>query len=357
MKSPHIIIIGAGLIGLSTADSLIRGGVQVTVIDAAKAPMRGASFSNSSMLHPSQAMPWDFAGARAEAIEKAKAVFAMGQRSVELTIARARDLGLDMHRRAVGTWQLFDDQAALVAAQDVYQEIGVLCEMAATPKGMAPLPALFFPEDKSGNAYDYGMALSQDLVARGVVFMLGQEAKPHAQSGRIIGIDIGGEIIMADHVVLAAGYSSESLAADCGVKLPMRGEAGYALNFRRPENLAQPDTPIMHAPSRSAMTVFDDVVRLSGTTGRDNADSLLRHWTQIAPDIMQALGDPIGPEWRGIRPMSQAGHPYIGKTVVDGLWVNTGHGHMGWTLCAGSGELLADMILNRAEAPQFKLPT
>lgn len=360
-KSPHIIIIGAGLIGLSAADSLLRAGVRVTLIDAAEAPMRGASFSNSGMLHPSQAMPWSFSherhtGSRMDAMNTAKDIYALGQKSVRLTVKRAFGLGLNMNRRVAGTRQVFDNEVALKLTQETYRDIGVPCERASPHQNIPNLPTLFFPEDKSGNAYIYGMALAQDLAARGAVFINGQEAKPHMQSGRIVGVQMGGDIILADHVVLATGYKTAELAAELGVKLFLRGEAGYALNFRRPDNLDLPDTPVMDTSSRSALTVFGDVVRLSGTKSQDDASELLRAWTQVAPEIIKSLGESIGPEWRGIRPVSEVGRPYIGQAVVPGLWVNAGHGHMGWTLCSGSGELLADMILNGAEAPQFKLP-
>ena len=96
--------------------------------------------------------------------------------------------------------------------------------------------------------------------------------------------------------------------------------------------------------SHSALSFYEDHIRLSGTVGAKSAKALLSTWGEISPELMKALGDPIR-VWEGQRPMSALGRPFIGRTAIPRLWVNCGHGHMGWTLSAGSGEVLAEMVM------------
>ena len=180
--------------------------------------------------------------------------------------------------------------------------------------------------------------------------------RPHSKSGRVIGVEVGRDIYAADHVILAAGVKSFIIASEFGIDVPIYGDTGFALNFVKPEGVCLPDIPLMHASSRSAFTVFSHRVRLSGTMREDNAEALRDIWEGIAPNLMRSLGEPIGKPWRGVRPMSLAGRPYIGETTLSGLWVNSGHGHMGWTLCMGSGELMANMIMRGSQDPRFALP-
>ena len=130
---------------------------------------------------------------------------------------------------------------------------------------------------------------------------------------------------------------------------------GHALSFERPKTMALPDIPIMHWDSRSALTVFENEVRLSGTIGENEPEALMEIWMEIAPDILNALAEPVV-KWSADRPASKLGRPIIDQTSISNLWVNSGHGHMGWSLCAASGELMADMILKGHAAAEFELP-
>jgi D-amino-acid dehydrogenase len=154
---------------------------------------------------------------------------------------------------------------------------------------------------------------------------------------------IGDETDMADHVVLCAGPGTPDIAAKFDVLVSLSTITGHALNFIRPD-AGLPNIPIMHYPSRSALTVFHDHVRLSGTADETDPMVLLDIWRRIAPDLVRGLGAPIS-QWTGERPVSASGYPEMRPTERPGVWLNTGHGHMGWTMCAGAGERLAEMIL------------
>lgn len=347
---PKIVIIGGGLIGLSSADSLAAKGARVTIIERESAPMHGASFSNSGMVHPSQATPWTVVP---DSMAAAKAVLDLARRSAPLIAAKARALSLPMTERPQGCLQMFRDRQSWEAAQARYEALGVHYRRQPIGGVLGDRPALFFPNDFSGNAFDYGTALSRDLRTRGVTFMTDNSAALIIDQGRVTGARVGTNTLTADHIVLTAGAQTGPLAASAGLRLPIESRAGFAVSYKKPDTLALPPVPVMDMASRSALTVFEDTLRLSGTMGEASEAALLATWAGLIPDLQQHLGEPTAPVWRGDRPMSLNGKPLIGRTSVPGLWVNAGHGPMGWTLCAGSGALLADMMIDGASDSRF----
>ena len=337
-KQPHILIIGAGLIGLSTADSLLARGARVTIVEKRSGPAKGASFCNSGMIHPSQARPWQ-EGSDPRAAEK---VAALAARSRDLLKARMIELGLSCAARPPGTVQIFDSIATGLAAEDSYQALGAACEnITGAPFTFARF-ALRFPGDASGNAYEYCAALARSIEKRGAAPLY------NVQPDSIV--DLAGS---ADHVVIAAGAQSAGLARFFGIDLPIFPVTGHALNFTRPD-LALPDVPLMHHATHSALTVFDDHVRLSGTVDEGRPEALLEVWKDIAPKLIAALGAPLS-SWSGERPMCSYGRPIIARSGKENIWINAGHAHMGWTLSAGSGALMAELILSGQSASEFCL--
>lgn len=331
-KPPHIYVIGAGLIGLSTVDSLVRRGAQVSVLEKENGPAQGASFSNSGMIHPSQAWPW----LEGDFYNEAMRVHALAQRSAKRLKVRMSELNLPDAKRTNGAIQLFDSIYIGQQARERYTALGVVCEDISGQAHTFGRYALHFPQDCSGDAFVYCKALEASLKDAGVVF-------DYAVNEAEVASVIRGN----DPVVIAAGMGSVPLCHSIGVDIPVYPERGFALNFSRPD-VALPDRPIMHHASRSALTVFKDHVRLSGTVGETAPEALLEIWEEIAPDVVAHLGEPIN-RWTGTRPMSGVGHPLI-RHVKGNIWLNTGHGHMGWTLCAASGDLMAEMILDASSS-------
>ena len=328
LNPPHILIIGAGLIGLSTADSALRRGAKVTIVDKHSAPALGTSFSNSGMLHPSQVEPWDSSAS----VSELKSLISLAEKSRDLTISRMKELNIPL--RKAGCLKMYNNGKDLLAAKNRYAELGIRAEIRHEPMFGRQHHMLFFPNDSSGDAYDYACALARDLESRGASFFFGM---------RDVVVTELKAIYKADHIVICAGAASPELAKAFGIDISMKAIAGHALNFEKPD-IALPDYPIMHAASHSAMTVFKDHLRLSGSVNVATPDILLDIWRDIAPEITQALDAPIM-QWTGYRPVIDGNYPLIGPTDIQGVWLNTGHGHMGWTLCSGSGERLARMML------------
>lgn len=345
---------GAGLIGLSTADSLQRRGADVTVTDARSGAMHGTSYSNSGMIHPSQSRPWISSGDESFDLEATKTVLRLAKDSQTLLLERFQSLGLgEALTRPAGCYQVFENSREAQAAQDFYLSVGLQADLVSDAVKTLGHLALHFPQDRSGDAYQYGQVLKARLSENGAVFIYKASDLKLRQGRDGITAQLRGHIFDCDHVVVCAGPQSAEVLAQMGIRLPLSSSRGFAVNFDRP-NIELSEQPIMDAESRSAMTVLGQTLRFSGTLGEASAQPLLKRWFHLAPDIMSVLS-PAREVWSGLRPISPRGRPYISATSIPNLWVNTGHGHMGWTLCTGSGELMAEMILGEKEDTRFTL--
>ena len=347
----NILIMGAGLIGLSSADAFMMRGHKVTIIEARSGPARGTSYSNSGMIHPSQAKPWLFAGNKVMEDAAFKAVHALAERSKILLQDKLLEFGLYADHPMLGCYKLYADINAARLAQKYYLDNGVSSKAVIDIDATLGHSALYFEGDMWGNARDYALALEADLKSRGAVFIYDAPDLRIRRGDQGVTAQMKGHIFHADHVIIAAGPQSPDVLTQVGLSLPMKDARGFSVNFDKPD-MPLPAAPLMDSKTHSAMTVFKNHLRLSGTVNEESARPLLQRWCELAPNIMSVL-KPATEIWSGLRPMSKVGRPYIGPTSVKGLWVNTGHGHMGWTLSAGSGELLANMILDGAQDERF----
>lgn len=329
----HIAVIGGGLIGLSCADSLVRRGARVTIYEKGSAVGRGAAEFNSGMIHPSQAAPWLSSCGE----DVFRVVYELGRRSSALLKARQKSMWLDGLVRTPGTLQLFDNPSLGKQARAKYEARDIPVERYHGDWDFGRY-CLKFPDDVSGNAGLYMQALRIDIVSRGCEIVIDRDIRA-----------LEGFHNEFDAVIIACGAESGKL-----LTLPIKAEPGHALVFKRPDK-ALPNLPIMHAPSHSALTVFAKHIRLSGSIYKDSPDELLKVWRDIAPEFVKSMGRPEH-KWTANRPKSLLGRPIIGPTDINNVYVCTGHGHMGWTLCAASGELMADIILDGRAAPEFAVP-
>lgn len=358
-----IVIVGAGLVGLSTADAMLARGCEVTILEARSGPVRGTSFSNSGMIHPSQARPWGVQGdLRSDHIDALTAdIRDLATQSRVALTARMEALSLDAALlRAEGCFQMFESAMDRDAAIINYAKDGVAAKTHEDHPTIFDRPAVYFNEDRSADARTYGLALARAVQAAGGTLIY--EAQPifitKGECEGVPSISLGSHTFPADHIIIAAGAQTPDLLAPLGLSCPITPVRGWAADFSWPDNVARaefPAVPVMDTASRSAFTPFADRFRLSGTWDEDSIEPLLRRWATIAPSLMRAVSAPLS-VWSGLRPVCALGRPIISETPIKGLWVNSGHGHLGWTLCTASGSLMADMIVDGTDDDRFLYP-
>jgi D-amino-acid dehydrogenase len=428
----HIVVVGAGIIGTSTAWYLAERGHRVTVVERQADAALETSFANAGQISVSHCEPWAHRDAPLKALKwmfskEAPLLFrpqwplgegwqqyrwslrflaecndaafhrnvghivALGAYSHAALKELVAQTGIDYHRLERGISHFFATQAAFDGACELarlMQQFGVQREVISTaellrlepslaPFGAHIVGATFTASDESGDARVFTQALARDGAARGVEFLFshrleglevtgatvrGVRVRPLANEGAPKSVDpasAGGSVrtLAADAVVVACGSFSAPLLRRVGVDLPIYPGKGYSATFPivRPERA--PSVSVIDDSRKIAITRLGDQIRVAGTIevgsydlGLDSPVSqarcqmLARRVEEIWPGMCDTRlpheeGNPQF--WAGLRPATPTNIPYIGQTPVRGLWVNAGHGTLGWTHGAGSGKALA----------------
>jgi D-amino-acid dehydrogenase len=407
-----IIVIGAGLAGLSAAKALTDLGVTgITVLEAAPGPGEGTSYANGALLHPSHPEPWNSPGVgwqllrdlghddaavllRLKALpsligwglrflgESRPAAFRRNTLA-NLALARysvgcmpgLRDEGIAYAHAPTGSMMLFRDKEGMRVAEAradflaghglEHETLDVEATIAREP-ALAPIAnqlvgAIYNPRDERGDAHAFCTSLASWLASRGVAFRHGCAVRtlPH-ESSRIKAVELAdGERIDCDALVMAAGPHSPRLLATAGLDAPIRPVKGYSLTLEpaSPSTPARPRMPVIDQSLHIVLVpVGDTALRVAGTAefcGYDlelspaRIDNLRLQMASVYPRLFEDTRAWTQRPWAGLRPMCANGVPLIGATRIEGLYLNTGHGHLGWTQAAGSGRLLADAITGR----------
>lgn len=306
-----------------------------------------------------------------------------------MQMQRVRSEGIAYSHHATGSLMLFREAPALHQARRWAQDLSdagrrfeawsidqaVQAEPALAPIAKDIVGALFNPDDERGDAWLYCQALSEHLSRDGVQLRYGCTVSeltmrgPSVSGLRCIGPEGREEQLDFDAVVLAAASHCVDLGRAAGLDIPVRPAKGYSLTLQPPDATVLPRLAVVDATLHVAVVpVGEDRLRIAGTaefTGMNlqlnprrlaNLSRLLRRvYPQVAALTPQERITP----WTGLRPMVPDGVPLIGPTRVKGLYLNTGHGHLGWTLAAGSAQLLVDLMQGRTPAvsPQAYAPS
>jgi len=398
-----VVVVGSGLIGLTSAYFLSARGHEVVVLERQEGPGRETSFANGTLLTPSMPEPWNAPGCwrmllsslgRSDAplSLRLKALPAIGgwgvrflresssrrfesntRKNMKLALyslevmARLREqTAIEYGRTARGTLKIFRDPSALdraVAATGALASGGLTfkpltarqtieLEPALAPIGKQLAGALHSPKDETGDAYRFCSALAGHLREEGVEFRFGTAVTAlEARGGEITAVVTGRERVTADRYLVAAGSYSYPLLKGIGLSLPVRPAKGYSVTFDASPTEPPLRIPIVDDDFHAAIVPFAGGLRVAGTAefaGYDLAlrpervANLLTLLRQVLPQARFADG--AAKPWCGLRPMSADGVPIVGPAPLANLYVNTGHGHLGWTMAAGSGALLADLL-------------
>ena len=401
----RVMVLGSGVIGTTSAYYLARAGFEVVVVDRQDGPALETSFANAGQVSPGYASPWAAPGIPLKAIKwllqkhaplaiKATAdidqYLWMAQMLRNCTASRyavnkermvrlseySRDCldelraetGIAYEGRSLGTTQLFRTQAQLDnAAKDiaVLQQSGVPYEVldragiARVEPALAAVTdklagALRLPNDQTGDCQLFTTKLAEMAKALGVEFRFGQDIQRiDAVGDRVNGVWIDGKLETADRYVLALGSFSPQLLEPLGIKAPVYPLKGYSLTVPITNVAMAPTSTILDETYKVAITRFDNRIRVGGMAeiaGFDLSLNPRRRETleMIVGDLYPRGGDLQRAEfWTGLRPATPDGTPIVGATKLRNLFLNTGHGTLGWTMACGSGRLLADLIANK----------
>ncbi|HIG01769.1 MAG TPA: FAD-dependent oxidoreductase [Myxococcales bacterium] len=404
----HVVVVGAGLLGLSTAQALRDDGHDVSLVESRPGPALGTSFANAGMLSPSLTDPWNAPGIFFKMLRwlgREDAPFLLRPRAVPSLIGwgarffwqsgRAHyeknwtsNLRLALYsmkildelsethalafdRSSAGILKVFRTpeelavglrQVEFLASQQVEArvlEIRDALELEPALSSAAPslAGAIYHPIDGHGDAHLFCCALEEILAQADVQFHYGTQALSLSRErGRIIALETDRGAIEGDAFVLAAGSQSVELAASLGLRIPVRPAKGYSITLDLDGACERPGMPVVDDSLHVALTPLGERLRVAGTAEFAGYDE------SLTPSRVRNLLDVLGktyprcaerPEvsaWCGHRPLSADGVPILGATPLANLFLNTGHGPLGWTLAAGSGRLVADLIGGRASA-------
>lgn len=280
-----------------------------------------------------------------------------------------QEIGISFQQRRHGTMKLFRQARDRQTSETIAEQLSPLglsyhalspSEAVAQEPALAPIQsqldsAIWYPHDASGNAYLFCQALAQQLSKDGAKLCYDQHFKRWRRRGsQLVGLSTNKADYDADAIVIAAGCDSPSLLRPLDLELMVRPIKGYSLSINCPQQDGLPKLPIIDEALHGAITPFDSLLRIAGTAEiagfdltkkRQRLDNLRQLLQQMLPAAAPTLLNNEQTEWAGLRPMSADGLPYIGGLETAAkqqrLYLNTGHGHLGWTHSAGSAELLA----------------
>ncbi|MDP2752692.1 MAG: FAD-dependent oxidoreductase, partial [Rhodocyclaceae bacterium] len=216
----------------------------------------------------------------------------------------------------------------------------------------------FTPQDESGDARKFVQMLEKHCIERGVVFRYGCTVKALSSDGcAITGVQLSeGECVRADAYVVALGSFSSPMLRPLGVRLSVFPAKGYSVTI--PLDSEMENAPIVSLTDDEVRLVFSRLgnrLRVAGmaefmgydtTLDAARCKTLMRRIIALFPSLE---GRPVD-FWAGLRPSTPGNVPLVGPARYDNLWINTGHGTLGWTMACGSGKLLADLLSGRASA-------
>ncbi|MDO6561766.1 D-amino acid dehydrogenase [Amphritea sp. 1_MG-2023] len=397
-----ILILGSGVIGVTSAWYLAKQGHQVTVIDRQNGPAMETSFGNAGQISPGYSAPWAAPGVPLKAIKwmmqdlaplminpkvnantlkwMTKMLANCTESSYHTNKARmmrlaeySRDcfkdlrseIGINYEGRANGTLQLFRTQKQVdAAAKDiaVLEECGVQYEVLDRQGCVAREPALAhvqekivgglrLPGDETGDCFKFTNALADECKKLGVEFKFDTEIEGLISDDKaIVGVKTNQGILTADRYLMCLGSYSTLLLANVGVAIPVYPIKGYSLTLPIIDESRAPVSTIMDETYKVAVTRFDDRIRVGGTAEITSYDVSLQEKRRknvefTVGDLFPGGGDLANAEfWTGLRPMTPDGTPVLGGTRYPNLYLNTGHGTLGWTMSLGSGKFVADVI-------------
>jgi D-amino-acid dehydrogenase len=400
-----VLVLGGGVIGVTTAYYLATQGHEVTVVDRQAEPALETSFANAGEVSPGYASPWAGPGVPIKAIKwllmkhgplvirpkldpvmwvwlikmlrnctsaryavNKSRMIPIAEYSRDCLRALRAETAIHYDERSQGTLQLFRAQAQLDHTADdiaVLKQYGVPYEVLDREGCIRIEPALAavkdkiagglrLPHDETGDCHMFTKALAVHAEKHGVQFRLNTTLERlMADATGIAGVATSAGVLRADAYVVALGSWSPRLLRPLGISIPVYPVKGYSITVPIADPEAAPVSTVMDESYKVAITRLGDRIRVGGTaevSGYSNKLHATRRGTldHSLTDLFPRGGNLADATfWSGLRPMTPDGPPLIGATRYANLHLNTGHGTLGWTMACGSGRVLADLLSGR----------
>lgn len=381
-----IAILGAGLIGVTSAWYLRQAGHDVRVIDRRDGPGLETSFANGGQISADHAAPWAGPGVPLQALkwmrredapflfrlradpaqwrwgfeflrncttaryrENAARLQRLGQYSRAKLRALRQETGLQYDQVTRGILVLHTGDRPFQPGWKTPDEC-VALEPAVASLKQRLVGGDYYPGDESGDAYKFTAGLAKLCAAKGVEFKFGVAIEGLAvQNGKITSPQI-----QADAFVIALGSYSPLLVRPLGIRLPVYPLKGYSVTMPVKNPAAAWTVSLSDEAHKLVLSRLGDRLRIAGTAelngynteiNQVRCEAIVKRVMDLFPDA----GDPSkATYWAGLRPATPSNLPVIGATKYANLFINTGHGTLGWTLACGSGRILADVVSGRA---------
>lgn len=404
----NITIIGSGLLGLSTAYHLMQEGHNITIVEREADSALETSFANGGLLTPSLCEPWNSPGVLFEMLKyigredsplllRPKALPSLIVWGLSFlrnsTRSRYEESTLRNVRLAKYNLDIMDEMAGQISLSDFGGGLGTmkLCrqveeldevrkmaeflspenikfkmldknatfalEPSLKPLGDKVAGGIHFPEDRFGDAHQFCAELTQYLKNNGAQFLFNTTViNMIIKGGRVSQIDTEQGSLSADAFVLAAGSYSPIIANKVGIKIPVKPCKGYSLTLELDGWSGVPKIPVIDHSLHAVVSPLGNKIRVAGTAEFNGYDTSLHEGRlqnlfdllgDIFPESIPYINEDTTTKWTGLRSVSVSGVPIISQTKVKNLYINTGHGHLGWTTAAASGRVLSDVICGR----------
>lgn len=406
----RVIVVGAGVVGATTALALAERGFEVTLIDKRERVADDTSHANGGGVTPLHSEPWNGPGLvgsifeylgredapwrlppqklmklggwgvrflaqsrRSRFVANARANIRLGLHSLEQLREWRTRYGFEYEQTTAGSMQLYFSrekfERSLAMRRELIEGLGevepldvegvIAREPALAPVADRIVGGLFYSGHESGDAALLAQCAAREAERQGARLRLGE--KVHGlvcADGRLKAVETAGETIEAEACVIAAGPETQALLRPLGLQVPIQPVRGYSATFDIDQSDALPTLPLLDTARRFvALRLGERGLRIAGLAdfaGHRRAipparmDVLLNSARQLLPALSERLTPAAGRLWAGLRPVTPDGRPLLGETAVGGLYLNAGHGPMGWTMACGSADLLADQLIGRS---------
>ncbi|MER9690213.1 D-amino acid dehydrogenase [Mesorhizobium sp. M0139] len=406
----RVIVLGSGVIGVTTAFALAKAGNDVAVIERETGPALGTSYGNASQISPALSSPWSSPGIAQKALgwmaqrfpplvlgsmpdaamlrflvgmlncanrqkyaRSKHAMVALGEYSRDLMIELRARHPFDYAGRSAGTTILFRTEKQ---RQGYRSELTILEKMSVPGRlvsidelrGLEPnvaicsagiVGAAHLPGDETGDCFLFTNRLAELSASIGVRFFNGVAVKGFIKKGsKISAVRTTQGDIEADLVVSCLGAWSSGVLGQLGVRIPVYPLKGYSLTIKADSDAVGPRSTVGDEKYKIGITNLVNRIRVGGTAelaGYDlsRKEKRYRGLSYVARNLFPNISQEAvasAERWSGLRPMTPDGPPLIGRIACDNLFINAGHGTLGWTMASGAAQLTADLIAGRSTA-------